>query len=313
MVTTSGTNRDVTAVDRPASDRRLSDASFVLGVGVGFVVIVALLAWVANGGNHRTRPSLVAAETSQPIRGAESWLAANLAGDSRIVIDAAAAPELVAQGLADHQVIAIAPVGSLADGPSRWEASQYLVSSPELRARIGDQPDVRSAIDSWMPVAAFGEGDDRVEVRRIASGRPGELHERDVAADALRLRAGAALAGNPRVTAAADSLAALRSGRVDERLLSVLATFSVGRELHISGFPPVDGEDAVGAPLRIVEIDRIDDGPISVGGSGPSPIEVFLDAQRQAYRPMSVTTRPRGSGDAVLRVTYPVAASGPGA
>ena len=181
------------------------------------------------------------------------------------MIDAAAGSELVEQGIADRQVVAIAPLGSLAGSPSRWADAQFLVSSPELRARLEDLPDERSAIDGWMPVAAFGEGEDRVEVRRIASGSPGELHERDIEAQALRLRAGAALADNPQVTATADSLAALRSGRVDERLLSVLATFSVGHELHIAGFAPVPGEDVVGAPLRIVDIDRIDDGPVSVG------------------------------------------------
>src|SRR4051812_49328286 len=99
MATRSGTNRDVTPADRPAGVRRFSDAFVVVGVGVGFVLIVVLLAWVANGGNDRTRPSLVAAETSAPMREAERWLAANLRGERRIVIDRAAASELAAEGI----------------------------------------------------------------------------------------------------------------------------------------------------------------------------------------------------------------------
>lgn len=311
MAASSAPPRGATPVDRTASAGRLSDAVVVVGVGIGFVALVLLLAWVANGGDERTRPSLVAAETSAPMRQAESWVAANLQGH-RIVIDAAAARELVEQGLADRQVVEIDALGSLAAGPSRWAESQFLVSSPELRARVAGLPDVRSTIDGWMPVAAFGESDERVEVRRIASGPPRELHERAVSAEALRLRAGAALADNPRVVASPDCLAAFRSGRVDERLLSVLATFSASHELHLGACPAVEGEDEVAAPLRIVEIDRVDDGPVSVAGSGLSPIEAFVDAQRRVYRPMSVERTATPSGDAMLRVTYPVAAPGTG-
>ena len=304
MAARSAPHSDVAPPRHPDAAPRLSDAVVVLGVGVAFVAIVLLLAAVANGGNRHTRPSLVAPETTAPMRQAESWLAANLRDDQRVVVDAAAGQELVAQGLKDRQVVEIPVSGSLVSEPSRWDGSTYLVSGPDLRARIQGLPELQSAIEGWTAVAAFGGDADRVEIRRITAGSAGERHEQDVSAQALRLRAGGDLADNPNVTASPDALSALRSGQVDERVLSVLATFSVTHELHITGFPTIEGEDVVGMPRRVVEIDRIDDRAVAVDGSGLSPFETYLDAQRQSYRPVSVITDPDPSGDSVIRVTY---------
>ena len=304
MAARSAPPSDVAPRRHPDTVRRISDAVVVLGVGMAFVVIVLLLATVANGGNRRTRPSLVAPETSAPMGQAESWLAANLRDDQRVVVDAAAGQELVGQGLDDRQVVEIPTSGSLVNEPNRWAGSAYLVSSPDLRSRIQGLPDLQSAIDGWTAVAAFGGDADRVEIRRIESGSAGELHERAVSAQALRLRAGGDLADNPNVTASPVAMSALRSGQVDERVLSVLATFSATHQLHVTDFPTVEGEDVVGMPRRIVEIDRIDDRAVAVDGSGLSPFETYLDAQRRSYRPASLTTDPDPSGDAVIRVTY---------
>ncbi len=307
MAASSAHPPDVAPVGRSGAVRRPSDAFIVVGVGLAFVGIVLVLAMVVNGGNRSTRPSLLPQETTASMRQAETWLTTNLRPDQSVVIDAAAGQELTGSGLADRQVIEIPASGSLVNELVRWTGSAYAVSSPDLRARVAQLPDVRSALDGWMPVAAFGSGDDRVEVRRIDSGAAADLHERAVAAQALRLRAGGDLAENPRVTASPDALAALRAGEVDERVLSVLATFSATHELHIAGFPTVEGEDGAGMPRRIVEVDRIDDQAVAIGGAGRSPFEAYLDAQRQAYRPAAVDTDPGPSGDAVIRVTYPVA------
>jgi hypothetical protein len=305
MAASSAHPPDVASVGRSRTVRRPSDAVLVVGVGLAFVGIVLVLLMVVNGGNRSTRPSLVPQETTATMRQAETWLTANLRPDQSVVIDAAAGRELTANGLMDRQIIEIPASGSLVNALVGWRGSAYVVSSPDLRDRVEELPDVRSALDSWTPVAAFGGGDDRVEVRRIESGPPAEVHERAVAAQALRLRAGGDLADNPRVTASSDALAALRAGAVDERILSVLATFSATHELHIAGFPTVEGEDGAGMPRRIVEVDRIDDQAVAIGGSGRSPFEAYLDAQRQAYRPAAVAVDPGPSGDAVIRVTYP--------
>ncbi len=123
----------------------------------------------------------------------------------------------------------------------------------------------------------------------------------------LRLRAGASLALNPNLTASTDAVDALDAGQVDERLLNVIATLVVQHHLEIGAFPVVDGEDGIGAPRRIVEIDGIDFQTIAAGTSAVASLEAFLDSQLASYRPVDVAIDTHPSGSSSLRITYAVA------
>jgi hypothetical protein len=84
MAASSAAPPDVAPTGHPGAVRRLSDAVVVVGVGIAFVLVVLLLAMVVNGGNRSTRPSLVAPETTAPMRQAEGWLAASCEGDQAL-------------------------------------------------------------------------------------------------------------------------------------------------------------------------------------------------------------------------------------
>ena len=183
----------------------------------------------------------------------------------------------------------------------------YLVSSPAIRSRLGDLPSVQDAVDSSIPVAAFGADDDRVEIRRILPGGMPGAQQRQADAQDLRLRAGASLAANPNLTATADAVDAMKAGQVDERLLNVIATLVVQHHLQIGAFPTVDGEDGIGAPRRIVEIDGIDFQTVTATTPAVASLEAFLDSQLTSYRPADVAVITHPTGSASLRVTYAVA------
>ncbi|MGN9792306.1 ArnT family glycosyltransferase [Streptomyces sp. OZ13] len=54
--------------------------------------------------------------------------------------------------------------------PRGWRDLDYVVSSPTVRRDAVDLPNVKSALEHSTPVAVFGTGEDRIEIRRIAGG-----------------------------------------------------------------------------------------------------------------------------------------------
>ena len=80
-------------------------------------------------------------------------------------------------------------------------------------------------------VAAFGEGADRTEVRRLAGDEP---QPDPMALDPAD--AGTALAANARLTLTPEADARLRAGGVDERVLTLLATVAVDHRVSVAGF-----------------------------------------------------------------------------
>ena len=55
--------------------------------------------------------------------------------------------------------------------PRGWRDLDYVVSSPTVRRDAVNLPNVKSALEHSKPVAVFGGGEDRIEIRRIAGGQ----------------------------------------------------------------------------------------------------------------------------------------------
>ena len=302
---------DVAPARRPSdlfhqwpAPRRIRDAALVIGVALAFVCAIVIVARVVEP-KATTRSPAAVTSSSDAMKRSEDWLAANLGSEERLVIDVGAVDGLLGLGISDERIVGIPASGPAPDALSGWRDLDYVVSSPSLRADADRLPSLQAAIDSSTPVASFGTGADQVEIRRILAIAPEDLKERQAASEDLRLRAGAGLAGNPNVMASPDALEAMRSGQVDERLLSILATFSVQHHIQIGAFPTVDGEDAAGVPRRIVELDSVDFEPVGTRTSGVAAIEVFLGLQKDAYRPTAVAIDDAG-GTAALRITLQV-------
>ncbi|MGW1772817.1 ArnT family glycosyltransferase [Streptomyces sp. NPDC002104] len=56
--------------------------------------------------------------------------------------------------------------------PRGWRDIDYVVSSPTVRRDAAQLPSVKAALEHSTPVAVFGEGEDRIEIRRTDSTDP---------------------------------------------------------------------------------------------------------------------------------------------
>ncbi|MBB5786634.1 hypothetical protein [Jiangella mangrovi] len=197
-----------------------------------------------------------------PVEQAERWLEANVPRDGRLVVDHTMRADLLRSGFGAGGVLpftsfrtaelpaearplgAAVPVAQRFEPrPPGWTHYDYVVSTAALRADDTDRPDVRAALAESTPVAEFGTGDDRVEIRAIHPfGR--EVAEAVAADERRRVQyAAGQLMRNDALTfdAAAREIAA--AGRIDPRLVIVLGKLSGTHELDIA-LPALPGEDA---------------------------------------------------------------------
>ncbi len=67
--------------------------------------------------------------------------------------------------------------------PRGWRDLDYVVASPTVRRDAVDLPNVRDAMENSTPVATFGTGEDRIEIRRIDAAGDGRARETEAARD----------------------------------------------------------------------------------------------------------------------------------
>lgn len=116
----------------------------------------------------------VTADANKPYRQASHWLSTRVADpkDTRVLVDDALWLDLVHAGYRpglgaiwfykadlDPAVTKTLPHG--------YRDIDYVVASPTVRRDAKDLPGVRAAIQHSTPVATFGSGPDRIEIRRI--------------------------------------------------------------------------------------------------------------------------------------------------
>ncbi|MFE4170853.1 ArnT family glycosyltransferase [Streptomyces sp. NPDC056909] len=120
------------------------------------------------------------ADANAPYRAAASWMATEVPDPSRarVLVDDALWLDLVHAGYEpglgaiwfykadlDPAVTETMPRG--------WRDLDYVVASPTVRRDARDLPNVRDALTHSDTVAVFGEGEDRIEIRRIAATATG--------------------------------------------------------------------------------------------------------------------------------------------
>lgn len=112
-------------------------------------------------------------DANAPYRQAAAWLGREVSdpGTTRVLVDDALWLDAVHHGF-DPGLGAIWFYKADLDPavtktlPGGWRDIDYVVSSPTVRRDAAQLPNVKAALENSTPVAVFGEGEDRIEIRR---------------------------------------------------------------------------------------------------------------------------------------------------
>jgi hypothetical protein len=137
-------------------------------VAMAAVVAVALLAlprWY-----HGDR-DLMTVDHDKPFRQAEAWINGHVPHRGRLLVDDSLWVDLVQDGYPPGQVVWFYKLDTDRDVRARyprgWRDFDYVVSAATLRAFPDRLPQVAEAVRHSRPVASFGHGAERVEIRKI--------------------------------------------------------------------------------------------------------------------------------------------------
>ncbi|GAA3813671.1 ArnT family glycosyltransferase [Streptomyces phyllanthi] len=116
----------------------------------------------------------VTADANAPYRAAADWLGTEVEnpGKTRVLVDDALWLDLVHEGYRPGLGVIWFYKADLDPAvtktmPRGWRDLDYVVASPTVRRDAVDLPNVRAAMENSTPVATFGTGEDRIEIRRI--------------------------------------------------------------------------------------------------------------------------------------------------
>ena len=258
---------------------------------IGLAGAGAAVTWTAP-----LRSSLVA-PLDTPVSQATQYVVDQVGPQERILTDDAIWVDLVRAGLPREDVVWYYKPDTDPAVPSGVENYSWVVSTESMRGDVGSAPTVTDAVNDGVRVAVFGEGDQRVEVLRLpgpdgttGSGATGP------AADAVRLRAGQALAVNPRLQGDDESAGALAAGRADVRLMSLLAVATADRELSVR-LPQIAGEEAADQLRRTLVVSGADGHGLTTGDPATVALLALLEGQDPSLAPetVEVVDTPRGA------------------
>lgn len=272
------------------------------GLGVILVVTVfALLLW--SGDEHRmvAEPASTGGDTPTPgdldssavSNAVVAWLVVNTTAETSLLSPADLAPRL-ADGLPDRTVATYEQVDPRAGAPV-----DLLVVTSALGRLPANAPARRIAANSVL-VASFGPD---LEIRQaVPSGQTWAEEQ------GARRASGAELAANPSLAFTPGADAAVRAGRLDARLLIVLAGLAIDHalEVDVPVQSPVDeAVEPPNAPGRVVHVRSVDGRTIDDDPSAPQAVTRFIDAQAAQLTTPDVRVR-RLAGKDVLVIRYPL-------
>ncbi|MGP4005514.1 ArnT family glycosyltransferase [Streptomyces sp. 4N124] len=155
----------------PDEQRYLTRGRYTLAV----VLALAAGAYVVPRWYEGDRTA-VTADANAPYRAASQWLSSEVADpeDTRVLVDDALWLDLVHSGYEPGLGVIWFYKADLDPAvtktmPRGWRDLDYVVASPTVRRDAVDLPNVKAAIEHSTPVAVFGKGEDRIEIRQIQS------------------------------------------------------------------------------------------------------------------------------------------------
>ncbi len=122
----------------------------------------------------------VTTDANAPYKAASKWLATEVEDPerTRVLVDDALWLDLVHQGYRPGLGVIWFYKADLDPAvtktmPRGWKDLDYVVASPTVRRDAADLPNVKAAMEHSEPVATFGTGEDRIEIRQIQTSAGG--------------------------------------------------------------------------------------------------------------------------------------------
>ncbi|QGV78849.1 ArnT family glycosyltransferase [Streptomyces ficellus] len=140
---------------------------------VAVLLAASAAAYIAPRWYEGDRTAMTA-DANAPYRAAAAWLAAEVSDPARtrVLVDDALWLDLVHAGYEPGLGVIWFYKADLDPAvtktlPHGWRDIDYVVASPTVRRDARDLPRVKAALEHSAPVATFGEGEERIEIRRI--------------------------------------------------------------------------------------------------------------------------------------------------
>lgn len=260
-------------------------------------VVAATLLWPDD---LRRASSPSDAERTQVAvsRASLSWLGADLPGGTSVVVPEAMAVDVLRSPLSPSRVLPY-PHG---DTTSDWRDFQVLVSDRFLREATGapgSGPEPwGTALRSSTGLAAFGAGEAAIDVRLVQPGGAGAALLRQQADREGRAQAGAQLLQGTTLELDEESAALVRGGRVDGRLLSLLALLASEDPIEVTLTTP-GAEETRAASARSAVVTGIAGASVSGATASLERLRELIDAQDDQLLPDLVERLDDG-----LRLSY---------
>jgi hypothetical protein len=270
-------------------------ACAVLAVSAA-VAAVVVGTTASSSSRPSSQPSSAGAQISGSLQAATAarasaagWIAGQVSPSAIVACDPAMCAALQASGVAAGRLLVL---GTSASDPL---GSDLVVATPALRSQFGGR---LASVYAPVVIASFGSGAARIDIRAVAADGTAAYDSALAADQSARIAAGEQLIGNRRITVPAAARAVLRAGRVDPRLLAMLAALAGQQPLRILAFGDPSPGASAAIPLRSVKL-----APAKAGIHAAARLRTmlsFLQAQRQPFLP----TKAALSGQSALSVEY---------
>ncbi|GAA1991320.1 hypothetical protein GCM10009777_28370 [Microbacterium pumilum] len=269
-----------------ASRNRTTLFQFV-PVLAALVVLAGVVGVILVNVSHSEPVGRASSSVSAAERAAQAWIIDNVDSGQRVLV-----PDAMTAGIADGRALGVDVVGydeSVAAAaieaalPSGWRGLDYVVTVAGSVPPSTVSSSARQAVQNSIVVASFGTSAGTVEVHRVvAQGATlASAAERLVAAD--RLRAGAEIAENPALRISDTDRALLSAGRVDTRIVTVLAALAAGGDVTVAALPAIEGEQ--GGPIRQVAITDVGGTALASETKMTAAAVTLLDGLRGQFGP----------------------------
>ena len=208
---------------------------------------------------------------------AARWIAGQVSPSAIVACDPAMCAALQASGVGAGRLLAL---GTSASDPL---GSDLVVATPALRSQFGAR---LASVYAPVVIASFGSGAARIDIRAVAADGTAAYDSALAADRSARIAAGEQLIGNRRIAMTAAAGAVLRAGRVDPRLLAMLAALAAQQPLRVLAFGDPSPGAGAAIPLRSVEL-----APAQAGTHAAARLGTMLSFLRAQQSPFLPTRR----------------------